>query len=490
MIFFHWSGARSGAVSWLISIIIAFFFFGLNFQVFWVSQVKGFLLSIFVLAVLWPALLLYNLINQVGGIKAIARGLEFIICDRNLLVVILAWAFSGMLEGMAGFGIPIAVVAPMLVELGISPLIAIAAVAVGHGWSVTFGDMGIIFQTLIGVSNMDGSVLAPFSAILLGVACVFCGLSVAWLLGQIKLWRQIILIGLLMSTTQYFLAVGSLFSLGALGAGAIGILSGIFLSKRTRSTPSSTAKAPNINKASLITSILSYGGLALLMTLLNVIPPLQKFLYTFKWQLAFPSVQTATGFNTPISSGPTFLFFLHPGTSISFIFILSLLILNKYRILPSGQWKTILKKTSQSATPASLVIFATMGLSSIMEYCGMTQLLALGLSSIFQTAFPIVSPLIGLLGAFATGSNNNSNVLFVPLQKSAAQLLNINPALLMATQTTGGSLGSMIAPAKIIIGCSTVGLLGKEGEIIRKTLFYGLLLSLLIGLIAFVWTLF
>jgi lactate permease len=100
--------------------------------------------------------------------------------------------------------------------------------------------------------------------------------------------------------------------------------------------------------------------------------------------------------------------------------------------------------------------------------------------------FPLVSPLVGILGAFATGSNNNSNVLFAPLQKSIAALLAIDPRLLLAAQTAGGALGSMIAPAKIAVGCSTVGLKGCEGDVLRRTLFYGLGIGLLLGGLALV----
>jgi lactate permease len=106
------------------------------------------------------------------------------------------------------------------------------------------------------------------------------------------------------------------------------------------------------------------------------------------------------------------------------------------------------------------------------------------MASLMGAAFPLVSPLVGILGAFATGSNNNSNVLFAPLQKSAAALLGIDPRLLLATQTAGGALGSMLAPAKITVGCSTVGLKGREGDVLRRTLLPGLLIGLLLGAIA------
>jgi lactate permease len=121
-----------------------------------------------------------------------------------------------------------------------------------------------------------------------------------------------------------------------------------------------------------------------------------------------------------------------------------------------------------------------------MEHVGMTQMLANGMAAFMGSMFPLVSPLVGVLGAFATGSNTNSNVLFAPMQKSVAHLLSVDARLLLATQTTGGALGSMIAPAKIAVGCSTVGLKGREGEVMRRTLQYSIGISLALGILALI----
>jgi lactate permease len=114
----------------------------------------------------------------------------------------------------------------------------------------------------------------------------------------------------------------------------------------------------------------------------------------------------------------------------------------------------------------------------------MTYFLAQGISRSVGAAFPIFSPLIGVLGAFMTGSNTNSNVIFAPLQKQAAELIGISVFIILGAQTTGGSLGSMLAPAKIIVGCSTAGLAGREGDVLKKTLLPGLLIAAFVGVVA------
>ena len=145
--------------------------------------------------------------------------------------------------------------------------------------------------------------------------------------------------------------------------------------------------------------------------------------------------------------------------------------------------KAILQKTVKSGVPTSLGIVSMVCFAMIMDHCQMIYILAEGTSRVFGSFYPLISPWIGLLGAFMTGSNTNSNVVFGVLQQQTAELAGLSAALILAAQTTGGALGSMIAPAKILVGCSTVGLSGKEGPVLKVTLRYGLLITGIIGVI-------
>jgi lactate permease len=119
---------------------------------------------------------------------------------------------------------------------------------------------------------------------------------------------------------------------------------------------------------------------------------------------------------------------------------------------------------------------------------GMTFMLAQGMVDVAGPVFPLLSPFIGVLGSFMTGSNTNSNILFSALQRDSAVLLGLPPAVLLAAQTTGGALGSMVAPAKIIVGCSTVGLSGKEGPVVKAGARYGLVITAIIGGVVLIWS--
>ena len=481
MIGLRWGAHRAGPASWLVGTAAAALVFGLSMDTWWVSQARGTLLALFVLAVLWPALLLYNLVDQTGGIRALAEGLQRLIHERGLLLVMVAWAFSGLLEGLAGFGLPVAVVSPMLVALGVEPVLAVAAVSIGHAWSVTFGDMGVIFQTLIAVSRMEAAELAPAAGLMLGAACLLCGFATARLLvgGRFgwKLAVQVLGLGLVMALVQYGLAVAGLSPLAAFGAGLAGIGGAIFISRRPGADSS-----PSVGLApSLVGALASYGGLAALLTAIAWPGPLRGMLFPTAWSYTFPEVVTRTGFVTPAGPGQIFRPLVHPGTSILLAALVSYVFFRRARLCRPGDLAVAARATWRSAAPASLGILSTVCLSTLMEHTGMTQLLARGAAQLMGSVFPLVSPLVGILGAFATGSNNNSNVLFAPLQKSVAELLGMNPRLLLGAQTAGGSLGSMLAPAKITVGCSTVGLKGREGEVLRRTLWVGIVIGLLVG---------
>lgn len=485
MLLKRWDGQRAGIAGLLSGVVIGVLIFGLNLDVLWVALAKGLLLAIFVLAVLWPALLLYNLASSAGGIHSMARYLEFLIHDHGLLLIVLAWAFSGMLEGLAGFGLPIAIVAPMLVALGVAPVTAVAAVAVGHAWAITFGDMGVIYQTLIAVTHLDSAALAPYTALLLGVACVGCGLATTHLLGYRDKWRTVVVLGLLMSAAQYLSAIAHLTSIAALIAGAVGIVAAVFISRWQHTAPAiAKAESAQVICPSLIATLAIYGGLTALLVATICIQPVYDLLNTVSWQARFPSVATLTGFVTPAGTSTAFRPFTHPGSATLLVFVVGYIGFRRAKLLKSTCWHPILATTWRAAVPATVSIIAMVCLSMIMEYTGMTMLLARGLSNVLGLLFPLVSPLVGILGAFATGSNNNSNVLFAPLQLNVAELLGFLPAVLVAAQTTGGALGSMVAPAKLVVGCSTVGLEGRDGEVLRQTIRYIIPIDLVVGVLA------
>jgi lactate permease len=474
---FRWSGQRAGITSWLAALLVAALFFGLTPRVFLVSQLKGLIFSLYVLAVLWPALLLYNLNVQVGGIRALTTWLSELLPDRSLLIVLLAWPFCSILEGVAGFGLPIAISAPMLVSLGVPPFLAVVAPAIGHTWSVTFGNMGVVLQSLVTLSGYTETEIIPYAALMMGVACILCGLAVAHVLEQLRHWKLVLLLGAVMALIQFLMAWIGLSPLASFVASLGGLVIGILLGRKGSAEK---VAAPRVLWATLG----SYGLLTLISLAIFINGPLRDWVFPILWRAPFPEVVTRTGFVTPAGFGQTFRWLAHPGTLILLTIGISLLAFRRFNLLEKGAMSNAARATFRSAFPATVGVIATVGVSVMLDHTGMIQLLARTISDWTGRAFPVISPLIGMVGAFATGSNTNSNVLFVSLQKQVAGFIGILPLILIATQTAGGSLGSMIAPAKLMIGSSNVGLIGQEGRILRRTLPYALSIGVILGLVA------
>lgn len=479
MTVFRKGSALAGLVGWIAGAVVAIALFGMNWQVFWVSQGKALLLTLNVLLILWPALLLYKLVDQVGGIRAIAGALQELIPDKAWLALIQAWVLSALIESLAGFGMPIAIVSPMLMVLGVPPIIAVAATAVGHTWAVSLGGMALPFKTMSEIVKIPTADMFPASALLLGLTVLLSGLAVMLLLGEKKYWWRVLVTGTAIAAVQFLAGYFGLLSICAFLGAVTGIVVGIILCPRPEGW-----KAQRTSSPALTGGLFAYGFMIFLIFLVTIIKPLNEFLRGFSWTLQFP--QTVSGNGVTIAAGPGYnlRYLLHSGTMLIVSVLVSLI---AFRFIPGLNKLKIgeaLKGTVKGAMPASLGTLFMICLSTIMEHTGMTIALARGLSNLVGSVYPLFTPIVGMVGAFATGSNTNSNVLFGLLQKEVAEMIKISPIVLLAAQTTGGAMGSMIAPAKLAVGTSTNELKGREGEVLRYTLPIGIAMALIIGLVA------
>ena len=505
MVGFRWGGKKAGPVGWVVAMAVAWLFFGAGPEVLLTSQLRGILLTLYVLYIIWMALVLYNVVNEAGAIAVIGQGIARLTNDRVMQLLILSWAFSAFLQGVAGFGVPIAVVAPLLIGMGFNPVVAVAAVAIGHSWSVTFGDIASSFQALIAVTGLDGRDLAPWSAIFLGLAAFGCGLGAVHTFDGWRAIRRgavaILLMGSAMAGTQYLLATNGLWNLAGFVAGLVGLLVGAGLARfyrRGGEEGASTVgpghvgergdpgRQESAGKMGLGLALSAYLVLIVIVSAAELWPWLHNALRAVKVEVWFPELTTTLDWTTPAGTGKAIPIFGHAGALLLYSSVIAYVIYRAAGHYTPGALQRILTKTVRSAIPSSIGIASMVGMAVMMAHAGMTYRLAQGLSAAMGAAFPLASPLIGTLGAFMTGSNTNSNVIFASLQQRTAELVGVSIWIVLAAQTTGGALGSMLAPAKVIVGCSTAGLAGQEGQVMRKTLGYGLAIAVFVGLVAWV----
>ena len=178
MIGFRWGAARAGAAGYLTAFVVAIVFFGADTDVLAYAHTKAFILSVDVLFIIWAAYLLYRVTDEAGAIKTIGRLLPSLTADRGMQALLIGWVFASFLQGAGGFGVPVAVTAPLLIGLGFTPLSAVIIPSIGHGWSVTFGSLGSSFNALLSATGLEAATLAPLSALYLGLAGMLIGLSI------------------------------------------------------------------------------------------------------------------------------------------------------------------------------------------------------------------------------------------------------------------------------------------------------------------------
>lgn len=482
MVGLRWSGVRAGLTGWVAALLIAALRFGAGADLLLWAQVRGIFYTLFVLYVIWPALLFYRVTDEAGAVAAVGRGLPHLTSDRALQAMILGWAFSTFLQGIGGFGVPVAVLAPLLVGLGFPVVPAVVIPSIGHCWSVTFGSLGSSFYALMAVTGRPGEELGPPAALLLGLACYLCGAGVLWAAGGPRALRHglapLLLIGTAMAGTQYLVVQAHLWPIGGMCAGLAGIGASVLWARRRRNRTTLQETGPSVGWA-LVPYLLLVG----IVLVAELVPPVEAFLNGVVVRVWVPEGVTARGWRTPEGFTTGISVFGHAGALLIYASLATFLMYARQRRYKMGVLRRIGRDVVRRALPASVGIAAMVGMAVTMEHAGMTYLLAEGLTRVVGQAFLLVSPFIGALGAFMTGSNTNSNVVFGSFQQQAALLAGLDPVLALAAQTAGGAVGSMFAPAKVIVGCATVG--AGESQTMRKNVVYGTVILAVLALVTF-----
>ncbi len=492
MVGLRWGAARAGAAGYLTGLLIAVMFFGAGPRLLAYAHTKALLLTLDVLLIIWTAFLLYRVADEAGAIRTIGSALPHLTGDRGMQALIIGWVFASFLQGVSGFGVPVAVIAPILVGLGFSPLTAVVIPSIGHGWAVTFGSLGSSFQALIAATGLDGDVLAPASAFFLGAAGLLTGWLVAHSAGSWgavrRLWWPVLWLGLVMGGIQYLVTTAGLWNLGAMLAGLAGLLISFPLASRFRGEQRDNGV---LDKKRLVIALSGYFILILVILGVQFVPIIKSFLGRIVFQVPFPEVSTSTdslsaGFVTPAGYGRAIPVFRHTGMLLLYSTIIAYLIYRWNGLYEPGAARRILNGTIRGVLSSSVSILSMVSMAVVMEHAGMTDTLATGLAKGMGAAYPLVAPWIGALGAFMTGSNTNSNVVFGALQVHTAELLGYNVVIILAGQTAGAALASVMAPTKVVVGASTAGMVGREGEVMRYMLLYTGILVLLISVLTLI----
>lgn len=485
MVGFRWGAARAGAAGYLSALTIALLFFGAGPVLLAFAHAKAWFLTVDVLFIIWAAFLLYRVADEAGAIRTIGQSLPHLTPDKGMQALIIGWVFATFLQGVGGFGVPVAVISPILVGLGFSPLAAVVIPSVGHGWAVTFGSLGSSFAALMASTGVPAEALAPPAALFLGIAGIVTGPLVAHAAGGWTTVRRLLLpallLGLLMASVQFLVVTNGFWYIGAFVAGIAGLALSIPLALRSRRSNQNNA---SLDRRALLIALSGYALLIVITLTIQLIPAVKSLLSGVSIQLNFPETSTSLGYITPAGPGRNLVLFRHTGMILIYTSTLAFIVYKLAGLYKKGSVRSILEGTVRRVMPSSVSIASMVAMAVIMQNSGMTDTIARGLAERFGALYPIVAPWIGALGAFMTGSNTNSNVVFGELQKRTAELLGYSVPIILAAQTAGAALASVMAPTKVVVGASTAGMGGREGFVMRKLVVYVGLLVTLISILA------
>ncbi len=511
----NWKAATAAPLGFFLAVITAATVFQAPARLIALQTVKGVWDALFILYVIVPALLLYEVSKEAGAFQSIRRGIESYTPNELLHVLAIGWVFSSFLQGITGFGAPAAVTAPLLVAFGVRPFWAVVIALTGHTWANTFGTLAVAWEGLTAVTDMQNpSATALTTGVMLLFANLFAGLLIAWMFGRGRALREAIpavviitaihgggqlLLAPIAPTLANFLPV-------TVALGTIFLLARTpWYRKDTGVTESEVMKPGELDnddtdwkaraeeavgheekEMSLLTALAPYLVLIGLIVVALLIGPLNELLGSVRIGFPFPEVQTETGFITPgTESYRSFAPLTHPGTFLLLSALFAFLLFRAKGEIRSGRMDDILVGTVRTSIPSAVALFALIPLAKVMEGSGQTLILAQGIAAVAPgLVYAFLAPVVGVLGSFMTSSNLSSNILFGPLQESTADALNISQVAVLAAQTAGGAIGNAIAPGIVLLGASAVGVSDRMGEIIRTNMRYVLVSLVLIGILA------
>jgi len=498
MVVFKWSGSKAGSFAWILTMLIAIFVFKSDHRVLAFANTKGILMTTFALYIIWGALFLYHVVNHVGGVKLIGETLSRNVSDKTLQLVLGGICFPTFLQAVAGFGVPTAVAAPLLMALGFGAATSVAIATLGHIWSITFGSMAASFAVLQLAADLSPVPLAPWTAIYTGITGILCSYMAvhAWSgwKGVYAGFFKVLLPVSAMVIMQGVLAVAGYYTIAVLTGSLLGMVIILLISRLYNKKADNSLADLNENmstetlsegkKLTVPLAFLPYMYLITLVLLAGFIPGLEKKLMSLgTLALSFPSYETGYGYLTEATVYGKTTLLGHPGSYVTIAALLGIITYTLTGHMELKETKIIWGKLVKSAVSSSIATTTMVMMALVMLESGMTHTLARGVVYATGSVYPMFTPFVGVLGGFITGSNVNSNVMFGAFQRQIAELLGISVYIAGAAQTIGGSIGSVISPAKLILSATTVGLIGKEGLVVKKLLSYCILVTILLGVL-------
>lgn len=470
-----------------------------------------------VLNALWPiciviiaALFVYNLTLETGAMERIKSMLSSVSSNRMVILLLIGFAFGNFMEGMAGFGTAVAIPAGILIAMGFDPVPTLIACLVINSTPTGFGSVGVPTTTMMGITGIPAIAISGMIAVMQFVITFAGPFVMVAIVGKgIKAIKENLGIILLASLSfclpqfvaAYFIGpelpdiLGAVVSMicivvvallhekksGAKEASVTGAATASGAGEASE-TGATTAKATGGNKVAgddslsnkasetagakftMKEGLVAWSPFILIFVILlftsSLIPVIHEPLATVK-----STISVYTGKN---SGSLTFYWLDCPGVKI----ILAGLIGGLIQGASIGTILKVFGKTLKDNVKTIFTICSVLATAKIMGYSGMISAIAVILVKVTGQFYPAISPFVGMIGGFVTGSGTSTTVLFGGLQTETATAIGVNKTWLASANIVGGGIGKMISPQNIAIGCAASGLGGQESKILNKTIPY------------------
>ena len=491
-------GWLTGLLTLLVAIVIAILFFKMPFQFAAFSTLHGMVYGVMPIGwIILTSVFLYKMTVKTGHFDIIRDSITSLTDDRRIQALIIAFSFGAFLEGAAGFGAPVAITASLLVGLGFRPLYAAGVCLIANTAPVAFGAVGAPVTAMDGLTTYaNGSPIAAAEiAAMIGrqlpLVSIFIPFYLVLIMAGFKktleVWPALLVSGGSFAIAQF---VSSNFmgeQLPDILSSLVSLISMVILLQFWK--PKTTWRFADEKEVDENTAHPKH---SLKEVLVAWSPFVVLTFVIFMW-----TMKSSKAFVKTIALNPK-VPFIHnniissvSGKEIAAVFKLDLVgsigtailvaaLISKFIIKIS--WKdagATFVQTFSEVKIALLTISFVVGFAYIMNASGMSNTLGYALAAT-GAAFKVLSPALGWIGVFITGSDTSANLLFAKLQQVTASKVGMDPLLAVAANASGGVVGKMISPQSIAVAAAAVGLVGKEPDLLKFTVKHSFILLIIV----------
>jgi lactate permease len=446
-----------------------------------------------VMWIVFNALLLYNIAVTTGRFDQFRQWmLDNLPDDRRLVLLVVAFSFGCLLEGIAGFGTPVAITSALLIALGFPALEALTFTLIFNTAPVAFGALGVPITVLGAVTSLHPATLGamvgrqlPFFALLLPFYVVgFYGgvRSIG------KLWPALLVSGGSFALAQFVTSNYLGYQLTDVLSSLSSLIVTIAFLRVWHPAPDDAFAIARGSAASMSVDAArgraAWGGWVpwIVVSVIVIVWVHANIAMIGDMKIKWPGLHNAVYVSLYHKSYAAIWDFQPLGTGTAIL--LAAIVTALWSRMAVSEFFSCVAATWRQTRIAIATVMMIVGLAYLLNYSGMSYTLGTGVAST-GALFPLVSASLGWIAVFLSGSDTSGNALFGNLQVVAARQLGLDPVLMAATNSSGGVIGKMISPQNIATGVSTTDLKGQEGVVFARTFWHSVFLTLLLGVLVF-----